>query len=167
MVGAGVYEAPLLTPPIKNSRGAKVVNKGVLKPEKLVTRNELRQSILKREKTPTADDLKRLGFHGDKFKKVDKVNVATGRIDLNTEVKGGKEEATKILDKLQKEFAPRGLINPAPPQVKADGSLRIFYQYKDGSYLQLRTKGKSGHVKIDITDMFKNNEEKITFKSGT
>jgi len=39
-----------------------------------------------------------------------------------------------------------------------------FYDFEDGSRVQIRTEDKSGHPKIDITDASANTYEKITLK---
>lgn len=141
---------------------------GVLGNEKKLTEvtqstAELRQSILKREKIVTNDNLKPLGFRGDTFKKLEETNLTTGKISINTEMQGNIEKAKEVLNTIKKEFDTRGLIKDGTEPLK-NGAEREFYQFKDGSSVQLRTKGKSGHIKVDIIDVFKNIEEKITFK---
>jgi len=141
---------------------------GVLDNEKKATEvtqslDELRQSVLNLEKRMlTNNELKRLGFRGDNFHKIDNVNQKTGHIRVFTEIQGDIEKAQGVLNRVKKEFAPRGLI--AEDSKVENGIRRIFCKFEDGSHIQLRTEGKSGHVKVEITDVLINTYEKITFK---
>jgi hypothetical protein len=47
--------------------------------------------------------------------------------------------------------------------IEKNGAQMTFYKFEDGSHVQLRTEGKSGQPKVEITDVLKNIYEKITF----
>ena len=122
---------------------------------------EIRRAIVNREKLVTPDDMKKLGFIG-KFKTLKEANKITGRIELNTEIQGGMEKAQQVLAKVKKEFESRKLIKEGVEELK-NGAQRIFCEFEDGSLVQIRTAGKSGHPKVEIKDTVRNIDEKITF----
>lgn len=103
-----------------------------------------------------------LGCRGTRAPKIREANQAANKIRLNTESPGGPNEAQQLFDNTKKEFANRGVAQEGiEPQ--DDGSLRIYSEYNDESLVQLRTMGKSGHPKVEITDAVNKIEEKITF----
>jgi len=122
----------------------------------------IRHSIISSGRKPTVAEAKSLGFRGDAVDEVKELNKATGLIKLNTELSGGAERAQQVLDTVRKEFSNRKLIAQQIESTK-NGSQRIVYIFEDGSRVQLRPSGGSGHPKIDIKDVLKNTYEKITF----
>ncbi len=123
---------------------------------------EIRQAIINREREIVPDDLKKLGFIGE-FKKLNKYDKVTGRIFLNTELSGGITEAKQILHQVKNEFEASKKLIDKVTEFAENGSERIFYKFEDGSSVQMRTSGKSGHPKVEVTDIAKNIKEKITF----
>lgn len=128
---------------------------------------ELRQSVLSLEKRMlTNDELKKLGFRGDSFHNIDKVNLETGYIRINTESQGGMEKAQEIFNRVKKEFENRKLIPGDTKLIEKNGAqVQITScRFEDGSCIQIRPEGKSGHIKVDIKDVLANTYEKITLK---
>ena len=74
------------------------------------------------------------------------------------------EKAQQVVDTVKKDFESRKLIVEGTEILDKNGSQRIFYEFKDGSQVQIRTQGKSGHPKIEIKDVSANLYEKITIK---
>ncbi|MDR3551337.1 MAG: hypothetical protein P4L31_08030 [Candidatus Babeliales bacterium] len=124
----------------------------------------IRQSVFSRAKDITIQEAHKLGFRGEKVYGVNKFNKISGHIKLDTEWQGCMEKAKQIFDSLKNEFSgSRKLIEEVIESLEKGGQ-RIFYKFSDGSTIQLRDLGKSGHPKIEILDTLKNITEKITFK---
>lgn len=127
---------------------------------KFVSKDEVRRIILNRERDVLPSDLKTLGFRGERCTKLNYVDKKNGNIDLFTEIKGGLEKAKETLAAIKNEFECRSQLIQ---KVHDEAKQRAFFKFSDGSKVQLRIEGKSGHPKVDVTDIFKNVEEKITF----
>lgn len=160
-----VAQEPIVLPAIVDQAGVSTVagaaDAGFIIPE--VSLAELRQVIINRERQITIEEAHKLGFRAPEINKLRGFDKITGRIEFNTEWQGGMEKAQQVFESLKKEFGNRKIIEEGTELTKT-GAQRIFYVFEDGSSIQLRSLGKSGHSKIDIIDTLKNIEEKITFK---
>lgn len=78
------------------------------------------------------------------------------------DIPGSIHEAIEIINKYQKEFESKKLINLVTLPTK-DGGDRIVYYYADGSLLQFKANSELQYIKVIIIDMYKKNKEKITF----
>jgi len=123
----------------------------------------IRKIIINRERKVTIEEAHKLGFRGEQVDTLKGFDKVTGEIKLNTDCQGGIEKAEQMLDSLRKEYESRKLTKKEIEPLE-NGGQRIAYTFADGSHIQLRSLGKSGHSKIEITDRFKNIKEKITFK---
>ena len=81
--------------------------------------------------------------------------------------KGGFKEAQSLFRDVQQEMAEiRGVPIDAGESFLNNGQKRIYATFFDGTNVQIRPQGKSGHIKLEIKDVQKNIYEKITFKQG-
>lgn len=125
----------------------------------------IRQIIFNRTRNITIEEAHKIGFRAPKIHSLDEFNKITGRISYNMEWPGGMEKARQTLDALKNEFCNNGrTLVKEISRLEKNNIQRTFYEFNDGSSIQLRSLGKSGHPKIDIIDTLKNIEEKITFK---
>ncbi len=124
---------------------------------------EIRQAIINRARKIVPDDLEKLGFIGE-FNQLDYYNKLTGEISLNTELSGGTARAQRVFNQVKTKFESSRKLIKKDTQFANNGAERIFYKFADGSSVQIRASGKSGHPKVDIVDISKNIKEKITFK---
>lgn len=124
---------------------------------------DLRRAIVNREIEVSDNLLPKFGFSGTRTKRLTDANKTTGRFGVNTELDGDINDAYKVYTSKVKEFSTtRRLIKEEVKEEK--GVLRMCSKFDDDSIVQVRTNGKSGHPKVDITDTDRNIEEKITFK---
>lgn len=145
---------------IKTKSGELAATKQVLHVEAEL--EAIRQSVFNRTKDITIEEAHKLGFRAPEIDKLRGFDKITGRIEFNTEWQGGMEKAKQVFESLKNEFSCRKVVKEGVELKK--GIERIFYEFSDGSKLQFRSLGKSGHPKIEILDTLKNIEEKITFK---
>jgi hypothetical protein len=131
--------------------------------QEVISLTKLRQEIVNHERKVLDSDLPKFGFTGIRAGKLTEANKTTGRFGVNTELDGNLTDACKVYTSKVEEFsATRRLIKEEVKEEK--GVIRTCSKFDDNSVVQVRTIGKSGHAKVDITDTEKNIEEKITFK---
>jgi hypothetical protein len=131
--------------------------------QEVISLTELRQEIVNRERGVIDSDREKLGFTGIRVKKSE-VNQNTGRIGINTELDGGLENANNVYEAKVKYFSSNQELVEEGIKTTDNGEKRIYSRFKDGTFVQLRILGSSGHPKVDIIDISKNIKEKITFK---
>lgn len=126
---------------------------------------EIREKLFSRElKDITYNELKILGFQGDKCVEKD-IKVKSRLIKVNTEKEGGLEKAYEIFDKVKDELGKySGIENSCSRLAISKNPISGRHcLFKNGNLINLRKEGKSGHVKLEITNVVENTYEKITF----
>lgn len=123
-----------------------------------------REEILSRVRIISDNDLKKLGFFGTHITDR-KIFPKTGLIRLHTELIASLEEAQEFFHEIPKKlFAHTKVEGKVKPLYSKTTNAIIgeAYHFEDGSLVQYRWEGKSGHIKIEITNIALNIYEKIT-----
>jgi hypothetical protein len=127
--------------------------------ECLRTRDEIVRDVYVRP-----EHAQKIGLPSDVIKKTKTYVNDNGAsvIEANVQLPGSIKTAEEYFSNYVEEYSRR-VMSEKTVQIEG-GVQQIRYTFKDGSRVQIRTLGKSGQPKIDIFDVIKNIDIKITFR---
>ncbi|WP_032113548.1 DUF637 domain-containing protein [Candidatus Paracaedibacter symbiosus] len=123
---------------------------------------ELRNRIISGDKTPLKkeENTELLGFKGNN-PRVKDINKNTGKIELHTD---STQSASSLYRQQVRQFEQEGIHGQSVTRrfITENNKSALETKFDSGSRVGIRSEGKSGQPKVDIKDIYRNIEEKIT-----